>query len=56
MRLKKRNETPDMFQSRLDQSLNPNHPLFKLANQINWSIFEKEFEKTYDENMDRPGR
>jgi IS5 family transposase len=56
MRPKKHIETPDLFRARLDQILNGKHPLFKLANQIDWSLFEKEFEGTYNESMGRPGK
>jgi len=56
MRPKKRHETPDMFRSRLDQLLDHKHPLFKMANQIDWSIFEKEFSGTYHDTMGRPGK
>jgi len=52
---KKHFETPDMFRSRLDQILDHNHPLFKLANQIDWSIFEKEYGATYVAHTGRPG-
>jgi len=56
MRPKKEKETPDLFRSRLDQILDCKHPLFKLANQIDWSFFEKEFSGTYHETMGRPGK
>jgi len=56
MRPKKHFESPDLFRSRLDQILNHSHPLFKLANQIDWTFFEKEFGPTYDETMGRPGK
>jgi len=56
MRPKKHFETPDMFRSRLDQILNSKHPLFNLANQINWTFFEEEFGSTYDEHVGRPGK
>lgn len=45
-----------LFQARLDQILNPEHPLFKLANRIDWSVLEKEFGKLYVENVGRPGK
>jgi len=45
----------DLFRSRLDQFLNRQHPLFKLANSIDWSVFEKEFGSLYVENVGRPG-
>lgn len=55
MRPKKQFETPDMFRSRLDQILSHAHPLFKLADQIDWSFFEREYGATYAENKGRPG-
>ena len=37
MQAKKRTLSPeDLFRSRLDQLLDNKHPLFKLANSINW--------------------
>jgi len=56
MRPKKLKETPDMFRSRLDQLLDPKHPLVKMANEIDWTIFENEFENTYHDTMGRPGK
>ena len=56
MRPKKRVETPDMFRSRLDQLLDRSHPLYKMAEKIDWSIFEKEFGSTYHDTMGRPGK
>ena len=46
---------PDMFRSRLDNILNHRHPLFRLAGQIDWSFFEKEFGALYVEKVGRPG-
>jgi len=37
----------DLFRSRLDQILDRKHPLFVLANQIDWPVFEKKFGKLY---------
>ena len=42
-------------QGRLDQQLDPKHPLFRLAQQIDWSYFEQEFGAFYSEEMGRPG-
>ena len=56
MQPKKQHETPDLFRSRLDQILNRNHPLFVLANKIDWSFFEEEFGKSYVEDRGRPGK
>lgn len=44
-----------LFQVRLDQQLNPQHPLFRLARQIDWSYFACEFGSCYAEEMGRPG-
>jgi len=45
----------ELFRSRLDQILNPRHPLFQLANQIDWCFFEESFGPLYVENVGRPG-
>ena len=45
----------DLFKTRLDQILNPQHPLFILANQIDWSFFEQEFGPLFVANQGRPG-
>ena len=39
----------DLFRSRLDQILNRQHPLFVLANQIDWSVFDDQFGPLYSE-------
>lgn len=45
----------DLFRSRLDQILNSRHPLFQLANRINWRFFEESFGPLYVEKVGRPG-
>lgn len=45
----------DLFRSRLDQILNRQHPLFVLANQIDWSVFDDQFGPLYSEKG-RPGK
>jgi IS5 family transposase len=42
-------EHDDLFRSRLDQILDRQHPLYRLANQINWSAFDKKFGSLYAE-------
>jgi IS5 family transposase len=37
----------DLFRSRLDQILDRKHPLFVLANQIDWSVFDQKFGRLY---------
>jgi len=41
---------------RLDQNLNEKHPLFRLANAIDWEYFVGEFGPLYVENKGRPGK
>jgi IS5 family transposase len=45
----------ELFRARLDNIIDPAHPLYKLASGINWSVFEKEFGELYVENFGRPG-
>ncbi len=44
-----------LFSARLEQILNYNHALFKLANAIGWSEFEEAFGKLYDPGQGRRG-
>lgn len=37
----------ELFRSRLDQILDRQHPLFVLANQIDWSVFDDKFGRLY---------
>jgi transposase, IS5 family len=41
----------NLFQSRLDQEFDPKHPLFRLAQQIDWNYFEQEFGSFHSEEM-----
>jgi IS5 family transposase len=45
-----------LFSARLEQILNHNHPLFKLANAIEWFEFEEAFGKLYDPGQGRPAK
>ena len=49
------NPQESLFQARLDQQLNQKHPLFQLAQKIDWGFFEREFGPFYSEEMGRPG-
>ena len=49
------NRQDNLFQARLDQQLNPQHPLFRLAQQIDWSYFEREFGPLYAEEIGPTG-
>jgi hypothetical protein len=48
MRPKPKDNQCLLFTSSLEQILNHNHPLFKLAHAINWPEFEQAFGKLYD--------
>lgn len=37
----------DMFQSRLDQIIDPGHVLMKLAQKIDWSFLETRLDEVY---------
>lgn len=51
----KQREQDDLFRSRLDQILDRQHPLYRLAHQIDWSVFDKRFGSLYAEKG-RPGK
>jgi len=51
----KQGDQAELFRSRLDQIVNKEHPLYILANQIDWRVFEQEFGALYEEKMGRPG-
>jgi IS5 family transposase len=53
---KKYPETLEIFRSRLDQVINMNHPLVKLANIIDWSFFEQAYSKHYSDDQGRPSK
>ena len=57
MHAKKRVQSQEeLFKSRLDQMIDRKHPLFKLANAIDWTYFEQEFGCFYTEKHGRPGK
>ena len=55
MRPKKRYNPMQLFQSRLEQILNPKHPLIELSYQIDWRAFEERFGSYYSEGRGRSG-
>lgn len=54
MRPKERHETgeQDLFRARLDQIIDLDHALVKLAKAIDWRFLEEKFEAAY---TDKPG-
>ena len=53
--IKTTNNTPSLF-SNLSDMLNQLHPLYKLANKIDWTKFEKSFTPLYCSGNGRPGK
>lgn len=45
----------DLFRSSLEQILNRKHPLYQLANKIDWEKFDKSFGALFVQNQGRPG-
>jgi transposase, IS5 family len=45
----------DLFRSSLEQMLNHDHSLYRLALEIDWMFFEREFGPLFDEGFGRPG-
>jgi transposase, IS5 family len=56
MRPKERSDTgqSDLFRARLDQILNLQHPLVRLATLIDWRFLEQHFGAVYDDDPGRP--
>jgi transposase, IS5 family len=56
MRPKERRETgqTDLFRARLDQLVDPTHPLVKLARTIDWRFLEARCGEVYDDDPGRP--
>src|SRR6266481_8748252 len=48
-------EQGDLYQSRLSWLLDHSHPLYVLAEAIDWEFFEREFGALYVERKGRPG-
>lgn len=44
----------DLFRNRLSTQLNPQHPLYRLANQIDWQKMEAEFAPLYQAELGYP--
>lgn len=45
----KQRDHEDLFKSRLDQILDRRHPLYRLATQIDWAVFDNKFGSLYAE-------
>jgi IS5 family transposase len=56
MQPKQKDPQAMLFTSRLEQILNDQHPLYKLAKTIDWSEFDNAFGKLYDPGFGRPAK
>lgn len=58
MRPRERRESgeQDLFRSRLDQVINMDHALAKLARTIYWAFLEEKFDAVYSDGSGRMGR
>src|SRR5438105_5249124 len=54
MRPRKKPKQENQDQARLAKILNHNHPLYQLAEKINWHKFEEEFGQYFADNVGRP--
>ena len=53
--IKKTNNSPSLF-SNLSDMLNQSHPLYQLADKIDWEKFETAFQPLYCQDNGRPGK
>ena len=44
------------FYSKFEEQLNHHHPLYILANTINWKVFEEAFKKYYSASQGAPAK
>ena len=56
MAIKKTEKTTqhDMFRNRLENMIDMNHPLVKLADSLDWEVFDREFGQLYTAKVGRP--
>jgi len=55
MQPKSRSPQCELFGARLSELLNPDHPLYVLAERIDWSQFDAAIDACYAEELGRPG-
>lgn len=56
MRPRNEQRTLEIFKVRLEEIINKEHPLVKLAKAINWKNLEEKLSKKYSEKMGAPGK
>src|SRR3990170_2537153 len=55
MQPKSRTPQCELFGARLNELLNPEHPLYVLAERIDWSRFDSAIDACYADELGRPG-
>jgi IS5 family transposase len=55
MKPKKRTGQQELFGARLSELLNPEHPLYILAERIDWRAFDEAIDACYADELGRPG-
>ncbi|MBK7883006.1 MAG: transposase [Chitinophagaceae bacterium] len=53
---KQKNSAQIGFYSSFEEQLNHSHPLYILANRIDWNVFEEAFKKHYSATQGKPGK
>jgi IS5 family transposase len=53
---KSKNIAQSSFFLGFEEQLNAKHPLYILANRIDWLVFENAFKKHYSSNMGKPSK
>jgi IS5 family transposase len=56
MLAKQQNDTQIGFYSSFEEQLNHSHPLYILANRIDWNVFEAAFKKHYSATQGKPAK
>jgi transposase, IS5 family len=56
MLAKQKNSSQMGFYSTFEEQLNHNHPLYKLAQTINWKVFDEAFSKHYSLTQGKPAK
>ncbi len=51
----KPDNAPQLFQSSFEAILNPDHPIYKLADSIDWDSLDEQLTECYHKDMGRPG-
>ncbi len=56
MLVKQKNRAQIGFYSTFEEQLNHSHPLYILANHLEWNVFEEVFKKQYSATQGKPAK